>query len=154
MKKTFCFLFVMALCFVQGAFAESSVTQENFAAWLKSTTISGYALDEESFENYDDKEFSAAYTCEKEGKMLNLAVKIVPIFNPEDEKNSDDIENFTDMSNEKGRAFFYSYKKMSLSVIVIGIPERNVSLQLSASPKLAAEEMQTMLNSFNIAALK
>lgn len=154
MKKWLLFLIVLGFSSFQGAFAESPVTQEAFEKWLKLTSIAGYTLDEESFENYDDKEFSASYTSEKDGKLINLTVKIVPIFNPEDEKDSNEIENFSDLSNEKGRIFFYSFKKMSLSSIIMGLPEQKVSLNLTSSPKLSPEQMQTILNAFDTAALK
>lgn len=154
MKKIFIILAFMLFGMTQSASADSNVSNEMFEKWIKATSVKGWTLDQDSFEDYDGKEFSAAFICEKEGKMQNLAVKIVPLFNPEDEKSSEDIDNFTDLSSEKGRTFYYSFKKMSLSVIVIGIPELKASLKLTAAPQLSAEEMKTLLGEFDIAGLK
>lgn len=149
MKRVLAVLICAAL-FGISAIADMGVNEDSFKSWLKSTSsFDGYKLDDDSFENYDDREFSATY----EKSCCAITVKVQPKhdFPKASELKESSMGSGKEVNVDGRKATYYVYKTMELVSLNILVPELEAMVSISsARKKMSLEDMEKIAKKLNI----
>jgi hypothetical protein len=151
MKKILVVFIFSMICGIT-AMADSSITEDRFVAWIKNTpTIDDYKLDEDSFDNYDDKEFEAMYEASCKQGICAITIKVAPrnTFPSARDLEETMMGSGKELSVDGRKAAYYVYKTMNLSTLIILVPELDVVVSVRTS-KLSLEEMEMIFKKLNI----
>lgn len=153
----------LLLCFVAGASlswaGDMDLGEEKFLSWIKGQAIAGYEVDEESFENYDDREFTIDFMSS--GAPAHLSVKMqaagemAEIKGQSQVQGNSPIGEYTEATVGKRKAAYWTMTTMkNVSFMNVAIPEVGAELRLLTSPAKSADEMRTIVEGLDLEGLK
>ncbi len=135
-----CFIFGASMCWA----SDLQMTDEKFKNWVKAQNIPGFQLDEDSFESYDNQEFSADFM--PLGSMGLLSIKIERSGVIDEVREDSYIENYTEITVNGRKTIYCTHKTMNLSLMSMELPHINGELWLTTSPKKSMNEMKALLS--------
>ena len=155
--------FVLLLCLLAGASlawaGEMQLTGEKFLSWAKAQNIAGFVVDEESFENYADREFTIDFMST--GAPTHLSIKVeggggmAEIKAESRATGNKAIEAYSETTVGNRKAVYWTMKTMNnVSFMQVEVPSIGAELRLLTSPRKSVDEMRTILAGFDLDGLK
>lgn len=152
MKKLFALLFVLVSVSLAWA-GEIRLTEEKFMTWVQAQHIEGFEVDAETFENYNDQEFTIDYMSTSAPSHLSIKVS-----------GAGDMAGFRadvaelstlEESTVGGAKALYCVMKAmpNVSLMFVEVPGIDGELRLLTSPKKSMDEMKAILAGLDLKAL-
>jgi hypothetical protein len=155
--------FLLSVCLVAGttlAWAgDVQLTEENFLSWVKAQTIAGFEVDEESFENYDNREFTIDFMTTGAPSHLSIKVEgrgaLAEIKAESQVAGNSALAEYTEATVNGNKAAYYTMPGMkNVSFMYVELPQIDGELRLLTSPKKSVGEMRDILAGLDLKGLK
>ncbi len=155
--------FMLLLCLLFGASlawaGDVQLTEDSFLSWIKVQQITGFEVDEETFENYDNREFSIDFMAT--GVPSRLAIKVegrgalAEIKAESQATGNSVVAEYADVDVNGNKAAHYTMPGMqNVSFMNVELPQIDGELRLTTSPKKSVDEMRTILAGLDLQGLK
>lgn len=154
---------VILLCCIVGASlawaGDMHLSEENFLSWVKAQNIAGFEVDEESFENYDDREFLIDFMATGAPSHLSLKVQgaggMDEIKAESQAKPDSAIEECVETTVGEFKAMYWTMKTMkNVSFLNVAVPRIGGELRLLTSPTKSVDEMRAIVEGLDLEGLK
>lgn len=157
MKKIMLFLCLLFAASLAWA-GDVQLTEENFMSWVKAQKIDGFQVDEESLENYDDREFSIDFISTGDPSYLSIQIEgsgALEEIKTAFQNKSKDLDEFTEVDINGNKAAYYTLSAFKeASFMNMDLPQIGGELRLTTSPKKSLDEMKALVSKFNLQGLK
>lgn len=135
------------------------LTEENFLSWVKVQKIDGFDVDEDSFENYVNQEFTIDFMTTGAPGHLSIKVEgsgaLAEIKAESQVKESSAVAEYTETTVSGNKAAYYTMPGMkNVSIMYVELPQINGQLRLLTSPKKSMDEMRVILAGLDLKGLK
>lgn len=128
------------------------LSETEFMRWVQTQQLPGFVADEESLENYDDREFTLDFMAT--GAPQHLSIKIEPGSMAE-LKGDPNLATYVEGQFQGRRLAYCTLKSMAgMSLLYLDLPERGAQLRLLTAPQKSRADMERLLAAFDLSALR
>lgn len=135
------------------------LTEESFLSWIKVQTIDGFEVDAETFENYDNREFTIDFMTTGAPSHLSIKVEgsgaLAEIKAESQVKGDSAVAEYTEDAVNGNKAAYCTMPGMkNVSIMYVQLPRIDGELRLLTSPKKSVDEMRAILAGLDLQGLK